>query len=624
MATAPINYGSEVGPDNQGTNALSGQVGRSAEINSGLADDASSKITPIIQGVVHNQALKATATVKVAQAKTLSFIDSNPYVDKAVLQQRMSPEDYQSWHTKMVGQYPQYKDADTVPMYTAAGDLFDSETKQTREQAGSFISLPGWQGSWKSTEEAESATVRDRYVNRMAADQMIADQRAQTLSSTDAIADNAQSKADFQLAAKGIETSRWFHPAAQQFQMKKYLVQGDSFQAEQAMLQGDVKGMKEALDTLRGPNAKDLYPNMNEQQRLSLEQRVARMSGMKGTKVSADALVGPYVDERGKVDSVGIAKAVQAYQGPDKDQVEQAARAQEANLLHIWDAQTSSVQAQIRTAGQDPKTGVFSMARAQQNPAIAKLANQLNQDDPTKLGALAAIDTRRQAVEDKKDRQAQALELKAQISTSHENLKQIRNLLDDETQSDHLHAMTPEQWDAQLSNVEGGLTEGKGGDYEQARKDFAAFQKRGGKPDERAGVIVADELKQAARGDKDKLTNLTEKYKDKLEQVAHSYLRANTTLTPAALTDGLRTEIKKQLVRGSVVGGSEGNAKGVTRYDWEQNPTGSFKLPDGSVVAKSVEVSPDGQWVKLTNARTGEVRQFQAGDLETAKSKGWK
>lgn len=628
MATQPIIWGGPVDADNQGLSVLSNQLGRSADINAGLASDVGAGAKTIVQGVVHNQVLKATASVKNAQAKTLSFIDSNPYVARDTLAARMGSSAFAEWDA----QHPELRGFDSIPMHTVAGALFDAETKQARTEAGQYITLPGWASNWNSTEEAESANVRDRYVNRMAADQMIRDNRAQTLISLDSLTQSAQGKHDLELVATGAETSPWLSPPERRIRALQARVAGDSFQAEQAMLAGDMKGMKQTIDTLRSPNAKDLYPNLNEPQRLALEQRVQRQMGIKGVQSSADGLVTPYVDERGKPDLVSIAKAITSYQGDDKDAVTKAGWALESEVRHVWDASTSAIQKQIHTAGNDPRTGVFSMARAQQNPQIAKLADQLNQDDPDKLTALSNIDVRRQAREDTRDRRAAADATRAQVKTSHDNLEQIRTWLDDDTQSEYLHSLTPAQWDSQLHAFGDGLMDS---DLEQARKDWKRFQDRGGKPDERPGVAVTSELKQAAQGDTALLAKLTSKYEDGLKVVAHSYLRAHSTDDPGKLSDGMRAEIRKEMFRGAVVGAGSLNAiipggtdkAGITRYDWERTAEFAghdFRLPDGTVLKGVKGVGPG--MVRLTN-KLGASMWFKPESVEAAradKSLGWK
>lgn len=635
MPIQPISWGGPVEADNQGTNALASQIGRSAEINAGLAGDVASKIAPIMQGLVHNQALKATALVKDEQAKTLSFIDSNPYVDKSVLQEKMSPGAYQSWHSKLEKEHPEYKDATTVPMYTAATDFFDSAMQNAREQAGAFISMPGAQAGWRDSEAAESSNVRDRYVNRMAADQMIADNRASVLASVDSLINSAQGKQDYELAAKAAMTSPWLHPNERRTVANKALVMGDAHTAEQAMESGDVKAMHQVLDGIRGPNAKDLLPNMNVQQRLALEQRVQRALGTRGVQVSADALVTPYVDERGKPDLVAIAKAIRGYQGDDKDAVTRAGWAMESEVRHVWDASTSAVQKQIHTAGNDPRTGVFSMAKAQQNPQIAKLADQLNQDDPDKLTALSNIDVRRQQREDARDRQAAHEATVLQTKASHANLEQIRMWLDDESNAEAIANMTHAQWDSKLHEVEGGLSDGAHGDLEMARLDFVNAKKRGGKPDERPGQAVASELKQAAQGDSARYASLTSKYEDGLKVVAHAYLRQHAGDDPGKLTDGMRAEIRKELFQGAVVGAGSLNAiipggtnkAGVTRYDWERTAEYAghdFRLPDGTILKGAPGVK--GGMVRLVN-KNGTAMWFQPENVEAAradKAQGWK
>jgi hypothetical protein len=133
MALAPVDYGPQVAPDDSGLQAKE-QAGeavfRDVRQLGSVVEGGAQAIT---QGILHTQALKATAAVKERQASTLSFIDSNPYVPKAVLQQRMRPEDYEAWHA---GLATEYQDKDAVPMFTAAGALFDSEAQQAREEAG--------------------------------------------------------------------------------------------------------------------------------------------------------------------------------------------------------------------------------------------------------------------------------------------------------------------------------------------------------------------------------------------------------------------------------------------------------------------------------------------------------
>jgi hypothetical protein len=82
----------------------------------------------VTQGLLHTQALKATAAVKERQASTLSFIDSNPYVPKEVLRQRMSPEDYTAWHAGL---------GDGVPGRTGGADVHGGRLPvRLRGQAG--------------------------------------------------------------------------------------------------------------------------------------------------------------------------------------------------------------------------------------------------------------------------------------------------------------------------------------------------------------------------------------------------------------------------------------------------------------------------------------------------------
>lgn len=587
MALAPIDYGGPVQADTQGVGAME-QANASHEAVFQEARQLGANVEggaqQIAQGILHSQALKATAAVKERQASTLSFIESNPYVPKAVLQQRMSPEDYAAWSAG-IGGSPEWKDKAAVPMYTVAGALFDSEAKQARSDAGQLISLPGWRGNWAASEQTESATIRERYVNRVAADQLIADRRQSTLASIDSMMDSALNKGDFSTPAKAAETSPVLSPPERRVVANKVRVAQDSFDAEQAMRKQDVPGMEQELIKLRGDHAADYFPSMNEKQRLDLTQRLEREYGFHAARSVAAGIVSKFVDQQGKVDSVGLANAIAGYQGPNKEEVVKATQAQESETQRIFDAKASSIQSQVFTAGQNPQTGEFSMARANANSDAAKAVDWLHKNDPTKLDALAQRDIRRQRWEDIKDRQAANAEKMQQTQASHDNLEQIRDLLYDEKNWDYLRTLSPAQWDSQLHEVNGGLNDA---DMDKARKEFVAFQARGGKGDERVTTSVAAEIKAAAGGDNDKSKKLMAKYGTQLTRIAHDYIRTNPSTDPGKLTDGVRAAVKAELLSGTVVDGGRlfGDAT-ARRIDWETNPSYAgkqFKTQEGAVL----------------------------------------
>jgi hypothetical protein len=169
------------------------------------------------------------------------------------------------------------------------------------------------------------------------------------------------------------------------------------------MLAGDTAVMKAELSKLKSDNSAELFPNMNVKQRLDLENQLMREHGFKAAKASAEAIVGPNVDENGKVDRTAIAKALATYEGPDKEGVTKAVKLEEAAKLDIFGKHNAEVQQTILKAGQDPMTGRFSYAKAMQNPEARKAAAQLNQDAPELITALSKEDVRNDNIDAKQD-----------------------------------------------------------------------------------------------------------------------------------------------------------------------------------------------------------------------------
>jgi hypothetical protein len=283
---------------------------------------------------------------------------------------------------------------------------------------------------------------------------MIADQRAQSLMAIDKMVDGAVKPEDLQAAAKAAETNPWLKPAERRFTMEKALVAKDSFVARQGMLAGDTEVMKSELMKLRSDKSADLFPNMNVKQRLDLENQLMREHGFQGdAKASAEGIVGPNVDENGKVDRTGHRQGARAYNGPNKEDVTKAVKVEEAAKLDIFDKQMprSSSPSSPRA---EPATGRFSYAKAMQNPEARKAAAQLNQDAPELITALSKEEQRNENI----DAKATALERReakaALIKTSGENFDAIHKAIDDPAQNDTFKDMTPAQFDVQLYNRE--------------------------------------------------------------------------------------------------------------------------------------------------------------------------
>lgn len=581
---APIEWGGPVSADTQGVEMESqalGQREKSFAYAHELGANIEGGAKVVVQGILHNQALAATAQLKEKQANTLKFIESNNYVSKADLQQRMAPEDFESWSGQL-GE--QYKDKDAVPMWTVAGELFDSEAKKARDEAGKIISLPGWRDKWSSTERTESSTIRERYVNRPAADQMFADQQAQAKAAIDSLIESGS----FDEAAAAARGSPWLRPPLREAEAKAALAGKDAYPAQVAMRTGDVKGMNEQLTALRGADAAEKFPNLTEKQRLTLTDQLRREYGYHAARQQADSIVSPHVDvNTGKVDSIAIAKDVAAYRGENREEVVKAAKMQEVESLDLWNKKNSEVQKQLYTAGQNPQTGEFSYSRMMKTQGAPALAAQLNQDAPDLLGHLRDIDNRNVRAE-LAATAAERRMLKANdIAESKRNVKDVRSWLDDERNAVQFKAMTPSQWQTFILDV-GHL---ESGDHDALLKDFDAFQKRGGRADERVEQVVSSEMKSAVPNENPVLVKrLDAQYGDTLRKAANGYLREHADLPPDKLTDGLREFIKTKLIKGSVVGGGSvwGDANGVRRIEWESNSDYAkkpFQTSEGKVLA---------------------------------------
>lgn len=618
MAFAPVEYGPQTAPDTEGLAAERQAVAQheavfhEARQLGAVIEGGSAAIT---QGILHTQSLKATAAVKERQAQTLQFIDSNPYVDKTTLQQRMAKEDYEAWHATLS---PEYKDATTVPMYSAAGALFDSEAKTARADSGQIISLPGWRGAWEAAEQSESSTIRERYVNRMAADQMIADHRYQTLQTVDKMVDAAVKPEDIQAAAVATQTSPWLKPAERKYIMEKTMAAKDSFVARQAMLAGDTEVMKFELDKLRSDKSADYYPNMNVRQRIELANQLSREHVFKFSKDAADAIVGKHVDENGKVDSTGIANDLAAYKGEHPEDVTRAVKAEEAAKVDIFSKSMADVASIVQKAGRNSLTGRFDYALAMRDPAARKAAAQLNNGG--KIGqdmitALSKEDARWDSIDSRVDaaerRQARA-EL---IAASEENLRIQHKRLDDPAMADELHKLTEAQYDTQLYNV--AMTEP---DRNKLRVAFREFQKRGGKPDERVATIVNSEVLAAANGDQNTSKRLMAVYGDRLREAANIFIRAHPELPPDEMSTQLRAHLKGEMTSGVVVGSSKYLPdETATRIKWETDPRyagKAFQTKTGGLLDPSV------QRIHLTKGNQSGT--FSGVDAAAAIADGWK
>jgi hypothetical protein len=471
------------------------------------------------------------------------------------------------------------------------------------------------QEKWDATERTESSTIRERYVNRLAADQMIADQRSQTLMAIDKMVDGAMKPQDLETAAKAAETNPWLKPAERRFTMEKALVAKDAFVARQAMLAGDTEVMQSELMKLRSDKSVELFPNMNVKQRLDLENQLLREYGFRHAKAQADFIVGKFVDENGKVNRTGIAETLAKYNGPNKEEVTKAVKAEESAKLDIFDKKTAEVQQSILKAGQNPATGRFSYAKAMQNPDARKAAAQLNQDAPGLITALSKEDQRWENI----DAKATALEQReakaALIKTSGEHLENIHRAIDDPLQNDVFKDMTPAQFDVGLYNRE--MVEP---DRQKARAAFAAFQKNGGKPDERAQASVKAELSAAAGGNTEKTKKLSAQFNDVLLQAAHRFIRDNPTLPPDKMTDALRAHLRTEMLSGTVVGSRDWwFDKSAKRIEWETKPEfagKSFKSSNGAVLG------PEKQRIRLS--KDGKSGTFAAEDVAGALSDGWR
>lgn len=276
MATfSPVDYGGKVGVDDSGSQALARANEENAASNLSVARDvtniAGNAGLEITKGVLHTQTLKATAALKAQQADIINFIEQHPTVSKDDLQQYMSQGDYEAWHASLS---PEDRNSDKVPMYKVAGDLFNSASRKARETAGQLIGPLSMRRDWTDTAALEAATTKESRVDRIAAGQMVADQRAQTMGAFDDMLNKAVTPRDVDDAIAGISGSPWLHPAERKAAKEKGLKVKDSLAADHAMRASDITGMKAELIKLEKPDAAQSYQHLEEKERLALANQL--------------------------------------------------------------------------------------------------------------------------------------------------------------------------------------------------------------------------------------------------------------------------------------------------------------------------------------------------------------
>jgi hypothetical protein len=611
MALAPIDYGPQVQADTQGLQAQMQAVREHEAVFQEvrqLGANVEGGAQAITHGILQVQAAKATADVKEKQAQTLEFIDNNKYVSFDDLRKKMTPEDFSAWHAKLPAEY--HSDAEggdqAVPMFTAAGALFDSAAKQARESASQIISLPGWRTGWQASEQTESATIRERYVNRIAADQMIADQRAQVLTAADRMVDSAFRKEDFDTAVAVLQTNKFLSPAERRVKTEEVLAKKDSFDALTAMTKGDVATMGVELAKLKGPNAAAEFPNLSPRQRLTLEQQLTREHGAVAAKNIATRIVNDLTNSNGKLDNTTLDQTMVEYKeaehdGVPKADVLRAVETQRREVQAAFDAKQTEIAHQLQTVAQKDSKGnpaPFSLNRILQNGETRKAFAQLNEDAPQIAEALMLKDHRQEVIAATKDRNEQ------------HRLKQIETLRS-KTEGDRiLHAIDHGDYkDAPPTKImEDALLAGL--DRADTSRVIAWQQKlaaAGGKLEESVSSVINKEILAAYPNDKTKRAQAYSKYGKDLLEAAHDFIRANPELPKDKMDEGLRKAVSDKLLSGKVVGSRTFFPDTSTaRVKWEQgtdpNYVGKdFVLPDGTVLkAKDYQKAPPDQQFKKT------------------------
>jgi hypothetical protein len=261
---APIDYGGHVGTDTTGVDTLERAQERSADRSAAVVEKVSGgagdALRQMAQGILHTQAMKATAAVRSSQAEVINYIESNPMVSKDDLQQMMSHDDYAAWHASLG---PKDKKADRVPMYQVAGQLFTSAASKAREDASQLIDgkYPNARENWKQTAGLEAMTAKELRVDRIAAQQMTTAHRAETIGAFDQMVGKASSPKEIDTAIAGINGSPWLHPFEKKAAVEKGLKAKDTFYADKAMQQMNLGGMRHELIQLeRDSGFKALEP----------------------------------------------------------------------------------------------------------------------------------------------------------------------------------------------------------------------------------------------------------------------------------------------------------------------------------------------------------------------------
>lgn len=289
----PISYGPEVQADTRGVSSLEQATAQHDTQLTGAEQYAADAVTKtsstIAQGILHSQALKATADNMKSTADTLNYIQTHPTVQKEDLLGIVGPASTD----KILGTLkPSDYDSDTgaIPMYRIAGQVFSERGQQARQDSGAQISLPGWRQSWDQAAQTEESQKLE-HVNQIAGHQLIDDQQQKVKNFVVQTMNSASSLKDFDVAANGVSGTTWFSPDEKQALIANIRTQRDSWVANRAMAMPPAQGlqpMKDELTRLQSNVSEKLYPGLDEKQKLTLTTELTNRIKLAQSSLEAD------------------------------------------------------------------------------------------------------------------------------------------------------------------------------------------------------------------------------------------------------------------------------------------------------------------------------------------------
>lgn len=282
---APINYGPEESTDlsgNQMAQAAAEAHGRQLfGALRNFADEGTKLSGTLLQTTLHRQSAEATAKVAESHEKAIRAIEDNPYyMTKGTLAQHITdPNEVDKiWNrARTNGNITTDKDGNEFAATFAVGhDFYDAYNKQETAKAAAGIMMPGWRSEFLKAATVEAANKKEHYLDPKLGRYKEDFDQARSLESWDTQAKAARTPQEFAAIFASVRGSPSFNPKAKEALLIHYGERADTSTAYKSLLNpmANYDDLKSQQAQLQGPQAKQLYPHLDDKGRLELERQV--------------------------------------------------------------------------------------------------------------------------------------------------------------------------------------------------------------------------------------------------------------------------------------------------------------------------------------------------------------